>query len=258
MRRISPRATATTALFALALTAVPATASAAEPPPPPAKEAKPAKDVPVDGGFVKLTLDAELLAGLKAKGVVLTQLTTDCKVPKDPKGKPYVPPVTALSLGVTAGDIAAVDAKVGGKLTFAKTCLGLVNVKTKAGVTLSGLEADLSTGVLIGTLHDAKGTAEVKLGTFERAALDKKTVDTAANSVSLNADVKVDAALAARLNAGLGVEAVAAGTALLTADTDLSLQADADLSLDLGLNVNTEVSTGLDLGVILGGLLGLK
>ncbi|MFE0099078.1 hypothetical protein [Streptomyces sp. NPDC059009] len=254
--RIARTALATATVLTLGL-AAPATAWAApaDPTPPPAAAKK---DVPVDGGFVKLTLDASLLDGLKAKGVVLTQLTNDCKVPKAPDGKPYVPPVTALSVGVKSGAVAALDAKVGGKLTLADTCLGLVNTKTQKAVTVSALSADLSTGTLLASLHTSKGEAQVKLGTFTRPALDKKTVDTAANSVSLTNAVKVDADLAAKVNADLGVDVLAAGSALLTANADLSLQADADLKLDLGLNVNTEVSTGLDLGVILGGLLGLK
>lgn len=249
-----PAAALLTTTLALGVAATAPATAWADPAPPPA----PKKEVPVDGGFVKLTLDAQLLGSLKAKGIAVTQLTPQCRVPKDPKGEPYVPPVTALSLGVKSGAVAAVDAKLGGKLSLAETCLGLVNVKTKAGVTLSGLEADLSSGTLNASLRTKKGVTKVKLGTFERPALDKKTVDTASNSVTLDAAVKVDADLAAPLNADLGVQVFTKDAPLLTAATQLSLQGDANLSVDLGLNVNTEVSTGLDLGVILGGLLGIK
>ncbi|MEV3853006.1 hypothetical protein AB0J38_01610 [Streptomyces sp. NPDC050095] len=252
------RIAATLTAAALAVPVVAGTAWADPTPPttPPAPVTT--KPVPVDGGFVKLTLDAQLLARLKAKGIALAQLTTDCKVPKDAKGKPYLPPVASLSLGVKAGDIAAVDARLSGKVELAATCLGLVNVKAESGVVIKNLSADLSTGAIVGTLQDEKGLSEVKLGSFKRPALDKKTVDAAANSVTLDAAVELDAALAAKLNADLGVDLFVAGNPLLAVDSQLSLVNDVNLDLALGLNANVNASTSLDLGVILNGLLGLK
>ncbi|WP_327355040.1 hypothetical protein [Streptomyces sp. NBC_01304] len=218
------------------------------------------KEVKADGGFVKLTLAANLLDGLKAKGVVLTQLTADCKVPKDETGKPYLPPVTALSLGVQAGEIAAVDAKIAGNVAFADTCIGMVNAKGEKGVVLSNLAADLSTGTITAKLQNEKGVTDVKLGTFERPALDAKTVDVAANAVALDAAVNLDAALAAQVNADLGVNVLVGGGPLLAIDSEISLDnavnLAVDLGLDLNLNANANVNLVTTLGGVLGGLLG--
>ncbi|MDG4859978.1 hypothetical protein P8605_17765 [Streptomyces sp. T-3] len=256
----------TTAVLAATL-ATPATAwadpspsasapSAADPTPP----ATGGKEVKADGGFVKLTLDAKLLDGLKAKGVVLTQLTADCKVPKDESGKPYLPPVTALSLGVQAGSVAALDAKVAGNVAFADTCLGMVNAKGEKGVVLKNLAADLSTGTITAKLQNAKGVTDVKLGAFTRPALDAKTVDVAANAVAVDANVTLDAALAAQVNADLGVDVLVGGGPLLALDSEISLDNAVNLAVDLGVDLNVNANANLDLvgtlGGVLGGLLG--
>ncbi|WP_329120369.1 hypothetical protein [Streptomyces sp. NBC_01465] len=244
-----------TGALALGAAAVPTLAEAAAPPPKPVP-------VPVDGGFVKLNLSAKLLADLKAKGVVLTQLTADCSVPKDAKGEDIVSSVTSLSLGVKSGDVTAVDAKLAGKLELSDNCMGLVNVKTKAGVVLKNLSADLTTGVIAGTVQDAKGSADVTLGSFVRPAVNAKTVDAASNSVTLDATVTLDASVAAALNADLGVHLFVGGGPLLDVKSDISLVNDADVTVALGLNagadVNVNANTHLDLGAILAGLLGAK
>ncbi|MFC7310154.1 hypothetical protein ACFQVC_38805 [Streptomyces monticola] len=241
-------AVVTAALTATAA-AVPATAWAAPEPPP-------AKAVPVDGGLAKIEIDAKLLDALKVKGVVLTQLTAGCQIPKDEAGKPYLPPVTSLSLGVKAGDIASVEAKVGGKVAFADTCLGLVNSKDHKAVVVKNLSADLNTGAIVATLQSKSGASEVKLGTFERPKLDDKTVDVASNTVELDSAVTIDADLAAKINADLGVELLVGGARLLTLDSDLSLDNAANLAVDLNLDLGAQVDTNLDLGAVLGGLLG--
>ncbi|MEV0090685.1 hypothetical protein [Streptomyces sp. NPDC050738] len=73
-----------TGALALGAAAVPTLAHAQPAAPPPAGKPVP---VPVDGGFIKLNLSAQLLAELKAKGVVLTQLAADCSVPKDARAR---------------------------------------------------------------------------------------------------------------------------------------------------------------------------
>ncbi len=250
------------ALLATALTvtavALPVASAYADPPPPPVAD----KTAPVDGGIVKLDLDAKLLADLKAQGLILTQLTADCQVPKDDKGKDLLQLATGLSLGVQAGGLATVDAKVAGNLDLAKTCLGLVNTKAKTAVLLKDLKADLTAGAIVGTLADAKASAEVKLGTFNAPKLTKGNVDVKTNSVILDADVALDAAVAAKLNADLGVNLFVGGSPLLNVNATLSLLNDIDLLAVLGLkldaNVGAKIEGGLlgTVGGVLGGLLG--
>ncbi|WP_199552532.1 hypothetical protein [Streptomyces sp. N35] len=256
------------ALLATALTAtavalpVASATAAAEPTPPPAAANADEKTAPVDGGIVKLDLDAKLLADLKAKGLILTQLTADCQVPKDDKGQELLQLATGLSLGVQAGGLASVDAKVAGNLELAKTCLGLVNTKAKTAVLLKDLKADLTAGAIVGTLADAKASAEVKLGTFTAPKLTKGNVDVKTNSVILDADVALDAAVAAKLNADLGVDLFVGGSPLLNVNATLSLLNDIDLLAVLGLkldaNVGAKIEGGLlgTVGGVLGGLLG--
>ncbi|MBC9719102.1 hypothetical protein H9Y04_41955 [Streptomyces sp. TRM66268-LWL] len=254
-----PAALLATALAATAV-ALPAASAAAEPTPPPAAAGE--KSAPVDGGIVKLDLDAKLLADLKAKGLILTQLTADCQVPRDDKGKELLQLATGLSLGVQAGGLATVDAKVAGNLELAKTCLGLVNTKAKTAVLLRDLKADLTAGAIVGTLADAKTSAEVKLGTFSAPKLTKGNVDVKTNSVVLDADVALDAAVAAKLNADLGVDLFVGGSPLLNVNATVSLLNDIDLLAVLGLkldaNVGAKIEGGLlgTVGGVLGGLLG--
>ncbi|MEV0090686.1 hypothetical protein [Streptomyces sp. NPDC050738] len=163
---------------------------------------------------------------------------------------------------MTSGDVTALDAKLAGKLQLSDSCLGLVNVKTKAAVLLKNLSADLTTGVIAGTVQNAKGSTDVALGAFVRPAVNAKTVDAASNSVTLDAAVTLDASVAASLNADLGVHLFVGGGPLLDVKSDISLANDADVTVALGLKagagVNVNANTQLDLVAILGGLLGVK
>ncbi|MDG4859866.1 hypothetical protein P8605_17190 [Streptomyces sp. T-3] len=253
-KRIATALVTTTALAAT-IAAVPGTAWAAEPAPP-------AKQVKVDGGIVKISLDAMLLEVLKLKGLVLTQMTPDCKVPKGADGKPYLPAVTQFTLGITQGSTTGEANKVGGKLDFSGTCLGLTNVKTKTAIILKDLKTDLSAGSISATLASEKGVSEVKIGTFKRPTLDAEHVDHNSNTIEFASPVTVDASLAAKLNSELGVNVVSGGP-LFNLQSMISLENGVDLVADLGLQLKAgaNASTGglVDgLSKTLGGLLGRR
>ncbi|WP_327351127.1 hypothetical protein [Streptomyces sp. NBC_01304] len=253
-KRIATALVTTTALAAT-LSAVP-TAAAAEPTPPTGQ-----KSVKVDGGIVKISLDAMLLEILKLKGLVLTQLTPECQVPKAADGKPYLPSVTQFTLGITQGSTTGEANKVGGKLDFSGTCLGLTNIKKKTAVVLKDLKTDLSAGSISATLASEKGVlGEVKLGTYKPPALDAEHVDHMSNTIEFASPVTVDASLAAKLNSELGADVISGGP-LFNLQSVISLENGVDVAAALGLKLNAGATTGglVDgLSKTLGGLLGRR
>ncbi|MEV0263040.1 hypothetical protein AB0I49_17125 [Streptomyces sp. NPDC050617] len=213
-------AAAVTGALALGLAAVPAAASAASGAPSGAARIAPVPkaEIAVKSGVTKITVSAETVAQLRAKGILLTRL--------DARGNlgAKVDAEQTLDFGVKSGAVSNVKGKVGGRLAFKTAGMAMVNLRNQRIARLTAFQADLTTGTMRANLDRR---TPIELGTFSRPAVNT-AVNTKAREVNVQGGLVLGAKAAVQLNKALHTKAFVPGVPLFDANSRITLDEKAD------------------------------
>ncbi|MEU7044078.1 hypothetical protein AB0A77_23865 [Streptomyces varsoviensis] len=214
-------AVAVTGALALGLAAVPQAASAAgsgDRAETVRSAPAPKAEIAVKSGVTKITVSAETVAKLRAKGILLTRL--------DARGNlgAKVDAEQTIDFGVKSGAVSNVKGKVGGRLAFKTTGMAMVNLRNQRIARLTAFQADLTTGIMRATLDRR---TPIELGTFSRPQVNT-AVNTKAREVNVQGGLVLGGKAAAQLNKALRTKAFVPGAPLFDANSRITLDEKAD------------------------------